>query len=120
MGGKKGGREVALNLFWRSGVWGRQASLTAMLPHLLLLMGQNAEIRTRFTCAEQYKTGVSIRRIVTSGIRLIDFAAIQQPSRTSEASSLMTESRQRDARGQGGVPDMLVRAHGDSSFPVWQ
>jgi len=97
MGGKKGGREVALN-FLSSGVGRRQASLTAMLPHLLLLVGQNAEIRTWFAGAEEHEPGISIRRIVAGGVLLVDFAAIQQPSRTSEASSLMAESGQPDAR----------------------
>ena len=77
MDGKRAAERSPFNLFWPSGVGGRQASLTAMLAHLLLLMGQNAEIRTRFTCAEQHKTGVSIRRIVAGGVRLIDFATAQ-------------------------------------------
>lgn len=91
-----------------------------MFSHFLLLVSQDAESRTRFPSAEQYETGVSILGIVTGRVGLVDLAAIEQTSGAGEASSLMAEGGQLDARGQGGIPNVLVGADGDGALSVRQ
>jgi hypothetical protein len=103
-----------------SGVRRRQSEITAVLPHLFLLVGQNAETRKWLAGAKQYETGISILRVIAGGIGLIDVAAVQQASGAGEASSLMAEGGQLDPRGRGSIPDVLIGANKDGAFPVRQ
>jgi hypothetical protein len=79
-----------------------------MLPHFVLLAGQEAQIRARLTGAKQYKAGIAVLGIVTGGVGLVDLAAIQQAGGAGQASSLMAEGGQLDASSHRGIPNVLI------------
>jgi len=50
--------------------------LAAMLPHFILLVGENPQRGTRLAGAQQHKARLSILGKVADRIRLIDLAAV--------------------------------------------
>src|SRR5207249_948838 len=86
----------------------------------ILLVGSDAQSRTRFAGAQQYEASVAICRKIADRIGLVYVAAILQPSRAGEAASLVAERRQDDPRCPRGVPDVLVPVHGNGPNAIRQ
>ncbi len=91
-----------------------------MRSHRILLVGSDAQSRTRFASAQQHKTGLAIFRKIADRIGLVYLAAILQPSRAGQAASLVAERRQDDPRCPRGVPDVLVPVHGNGPYAIRQ
>src|SRR5262249_42964326 len=79
-------------------------------------MGQNLQGRAGFAGAQQDKASLAIFGKVFFRVRLIDVArAVDEPSGTRQAVTLMTERGQNDPRGEGCIPDVLVTIHFDGA-----
>jgi len=87
-----------------------------MLPHLVLLAGEDAERRTRLARAQQDKAGFAILREVAGGVGLIHLTAVDQPASAGEAASLMAQRWKMDAGSLGGIPYVLVVTDLDRAF----
>ena len=98
------------------GIRRRKSVLPPVLPHLLLLIGENPQIRARFPGTQQDESRLTILRKIADGICLIHFAALDQSARASETTSLMAERRQRDSGSQCRIPNMLVSPHDNRPF----
>jgi hypothetical protein len=90
--------------------------LTPMLPHLVLLVGPNPEIRARLAGTQQYESGLPILGKVADGIRLIYFSRFEQCPSAGETPSLVAERGQDNSSLQRCVPDVLVSPHTNHSF----
>ena len=73
----------------------------------MLLVGTDSQVRARFSRAQQNEAGFPVLRKVGVGIRLVHFARPFQASGAGQAPSLMANGWQNNARGLGGVPNVL-------------
>ena len=98
------------------GIWRRQSVLATVLPHLLLLIGENPQTRARPSCTQQHEPRLPILGKIADGICLIHFSTFKQSSRTGETASLVAECRQTDSRFQRRIPDVLISPYGNRPF----
>ena len=114
-----GNRPRQRSCYWRKhrlGIRRRKSVLTPVLPHLVLLVGQDAQVGPRLARAQQYESGLPILGKVADGIRLIHLSTLEQSSSASQAAPLVAECRHCDSGFQGSIPDVLVSPHRNGLF----
>lgn len=94
-----------------------------MLSHLCSLVCADAQVRPRFSGAQQNEACLAIFGEVGSRIGLVDFSAIVfsaviQSSRACQAIPLMAQRWQVNIGGEGCVPNMLVGSYCDRSLAI--
>ena len=81
----------------------------ALLSHLPLLVGENAQITSRHSAAQQNIASRFVFGEVCIRVVVFD-ASFEQQSSASEAAALEADCRQNNSVGRSGIPDVLIFA----------
>jgi hypothetical protein len=81
----------------------------ALLSHLRLLVGENAQITSRHSAAQKNIASRFVFGEVCIWVVVFD-ASFEQQSSASEAAALVANCRQNNSVGRSGVPDVLIFA----------